>query len=152
MHTFDLIAPFGAGILIYLISPLLSLQVRSAIDRAIADGREHVTVAVDDKIPYYMTPASISDYVEYAIDAAQVFPVMLLPIVGSVYAFSAGVPTPVALSFLFTACVMAVGMTSWMVIRSPSDYVSRKWLGYSIISLIGMGVNVAGMVLVLAFN
>jgi hypothetical protein len=152
MQKFDQISPYGAAILIYLIFPLLSLQVKSTINSVIADGRSHVSTIVDSDLPYYLTPSSINDYVDYAIDAAQVFPVMVLPIVGAVYGLSTGIPAAVTLSFLFVACVLAVAMTAWIVTRSPSDYVSRKWCGYSIITLAGVAVNVIGMILALVFG
>jgi hypothetical protein len=152
VRLLGLVAPYAAAILIYLISPLLAQQVRSVVNGTISAGGQHAGPATGGDIPFYITPESISDYVDYAMDAVQVFPVMILPIVGSVYSFAADVPTAVSASFLSLASVATVGMTAWVLTRSPSDYVSRRWLGYSVLSIIGMAVNVAGIALAVAFG
>lgn len=151
MQRFDLVAPFAAAVLIYSIAPLLSKQVKSAVRSAISEGRLHVNMVTEDDIPYYLAPPTIEDYVEYAMDAVQVFPTCLLPIVGAVYAFGNGLPTEVSVSILILTMVAAIAMSAWIMSRSASDYVSRKMYGYSIISLLGVAINIAGILLVLIF-
>jgi hypothetical protein len=151
MHRFDLAAPFAAAILIYLIFPLLSRQVQSVVNGAISEGRVHAGPIMEDNIPYYLAPPSIEDYVEYAMDAVQVFPTFLLPIVGSIYTFSNGVPREISVTILILVVVVMIAMSAWIMSQSPSNYVSRKWLGYSIITLFGVIVNIASMTLTLLF-
>jgi hypothetical protein len=151
MHRFDLIAPFAAAILIYFIAPLLSSQVKSVIRSAISEGRLHVGLVAENEIPYYLAPPSIEDYVEYAMDAVQVFPACLLPIIGSIYAFGSGIPTGVSASILVLALVATIAMSAWIMSRPAPDYVSRKWHGYSIISLLGVIINIIGIILTLLF-
>jgi hypothetical protein len=152
MHDLDLVAPYAAAIILYLIAPLLSRLVLFAISAVIAEGRNRVGDVQDQEIPYYLMPNVISDYVEYAMDAIQVIPALLLPVVGAVYGFAGGVPSPVSLSFLIVACVTAIALMAWILNKPPSDYVSRKWHAYSIITVGGILLNVVGIVLSLTLS
>jgi hypothetical protein len=151
MQRFDLAVPFIAAILFYAVSPLLSRQVGRVIVGEISQGRAHTPNLVEKYIPYYLTPSSISDYVEYSVDAFQVFPSLLLPIVGAVFGFANGVQPTIALGFLIFTCIMAIAMSAWILTRSVSDYVSRKWHGYSIMMIVGIIINVLGIVLTFIF-
>jgi hypothetical protein len=53
---------------------------------------------------------------------------------------------------LLAAVVPAVGVNAWVTSSSPTDYVSRKWHGYSLITLIGILFNSIALVLVLIFS
>jgi hypothetical protein len=106
----------------------------------------------EEEIPYYLTTESIDDYIDFAVDAVQVFPVFLLPIVGAIYAFSTSTPAGVSITLLLAAVVLAVGMNAWVTSSSPADYVSRKWHGYSLITLVSMLFNGVALVLVLVFS
>lgn len=152
MRTFDLIAPFLAAILLYSVSPLLCRQVKRTIHAEIAEGRLHVNPAKEEDIPFYLAPPSISDYVEYAFDAVQVFPTLLLPVVGAIFGFSNGVTPVASVGFLVFVCILAAAMSAWITSKPSSEYVSRKWLGYSIMAIIGVVVNIAGIALSLIFR
>lgn len=152
MHNLDLAAPYTAAIILYLITPLLTRLILSTISAVIAQGRNRVTGIREKQIPYYLMPDVISDYVEYAMDAVQVLPALLLPIVGAVYGFAGGVPSPVSLSFLIIACLAAIAMMSWILNEQPSDYVSRKWHSYSIITAGGILLNTVGIALSLGLS
>lgn len=152
VHDLELAAPYVVAIALYLISPQLTGGVKFAVAAAINQGRVGVPDVSDAEIPYYLTPDMIADYVEYAADAAQVLPAVLLPIVGAVYSFSSGIPAPVSVSFLLLACLAAIAMTIWLIKLPPSDYVSRKWSGYSVLSAAGIALNLVGMALALALS
>lgn len=152
MARFDLVAPFAAAIMLYAIAPFLAVQVKSAVQRVIAAGHRHVGEVREDEIPYYLSAESIDDYVDFAIDAVQIFPAFLLPIVGSVYAFSTATPTGVCITMLLVAVILAIGVNAWVLSSAPADYVSRKWHGYSLITIIGIVFNGIAMALVLAFS
>lgn len=152
MRNLDLAAPYAAAIMLYLIAPLLSGLVLSAVSAVIAQGRNRLTDVQDQQIPYYLMPNVVGDYVEYAMDAIQVIPALLLPIVGTVYGFASGVPAPVSLSFLIVACIAAIAVMAWMLSASPSDYVSRKWRSYSMITFGGILLNITGLALSLGLS
>lgn len=152
MARFDLVAPFTAAIMFYAIAPLLGRQVKAAIQRVMASERQHGDEVPPGTIPIYLAPESIEDYIDFAVDAVQVYPVFLLPIVGAIYAFSASTPAGLSVTLLLAAVVLAVGMNAWVTSSSPVDYVSRRWHGYSVITLIGMAFNAVALVLVLALS
>src|ERR1022692_2241005 len=147
MRYLVLVAPYSAAIFIYLLSPLLSGQVKASVTAAISLGHRHGAPFSEATVPYYISEPVIGDYVEYAMDAVQIWPAVLLPIVGAVYGFTAGVPSPVALTFLVGACLVGAATVAWIQSKSPSDYVSRKWRGYSVVTCIGICLNVIGIVL-----
>ena len=152
MARFDLVAPFVAAIMFYAVSPLLCLQTKSAIRRVIESGTKHVGNPQDDKTPYYLTVESIDDYIDFAMDAVQVFPAFLLPIVGSIYTFSSSTPSGLSVCLLLAAFVLAVGMSAWITSTAPADYVSRKWHGYSMMTILGAAFNAIAISLVLLIN
>jgi hypothetical protein len=152
VNRFDLVAPFAAAIMLYAVAPFIAMQVKSAVRRVIASGLQHVERRRDGEIPYYLSVESIDDYVDFAMDAVQVFPAFLLPIVGSIYTFSSGAPTGVSVTLLLAAVILAVGVNAWMTSSSPADYVSRKWRGYSLITLIGIAFNIIAMALAIFFS
>jgi hypothetical protein len=73
-------------------------------------------------------------------------------ILGAIYAFSTSAPAGVSVTLLLAVVVLAVGMNAWVTSSSPDDYVSRKWHGYSLITLIGILFNSIALVLVLIFS
>ncbi len=152
MRDLELAAPYLVAIALYVMAPQLTGGVKFAVAAAINQGRVGQPGVSDGDIPYYLTPEMIADYVEYAADAAQVLPAVLLPIVGAVYGFTGGIPAPVSVSFLLLACLTAIAMTIWLIKLPPSDYVSRKWSGYSVLSAAGIALNLAGMALALALG
>jgi hypothetical protein len=152
MPRFDLIAPFIAAIMFYAISPLLCLQTKSAVRRVIESGAKHVGSPQDGNIPYYLTVESIDDYIDFAMDAVQVFPAFLLPIVGSIYTFSSATPSGLSVCLLLASFVLAIGMSAWITSTAPADYVSRKWRGYSLISIFGVAFNAAAISFVLLLS
>jgi hypothetical protein len=152
VHDLDLAAPYAVAIVLYLMAPRLTGLVKFAVSAAIAKGRAGLADVRETEIPYYLMPEMIDDYVEYATDVAQVFPALLLPIVGAVYGFSGGIPAPVSVTFLLVACLAAIAMMAWLISLPPSDYVSRKWSGYSLLTVAGIALNLAGMALALALG
>ena len=152
MHTLDLAAPYAFAILFYLIAPLLMGFARNSVSAALDRGRANDPGINWREVPDFLMPESIELYVEYATDAAQAVPALLLPVIGAVYGFSAGVPTPLALTFLMIAFIAAITMLSWMVGVLPADYVARKRFGYSVLTIAGILLNLVGMSLALAFS
>jgi hypothetical protein len=154
MHQLQLAAPYLVAVGVYLLAPLLSklvgFKISAAIDRARLAVREDGG-EMEGKVPYYLSGEMISIYVDYAADAAQVIPVILLPIVGAVYGFTS-VPTPVAVSFLVGTFLIAIAMLAWMLILPPANYRSRKRRGFSILMIFGIMLNLIGMSLALSLS
>jgi hypothetical protein len=152
MRTLDLAAPYAFAILLYLIGPLLTGLVQLSVSSVINQGRANDPNVNWQEVPDYLMPTTIGQYVEYATDAAQVIPALLLPIVGAVYGFSSGIPAPVGVTFLIIAFIAAIGMLAWLTRALPAVYVSHKRFGYSILSIAGIALNLIGMSLALAFG
>jgi hypothetical protein len=152
MHYIDLVIPYVAGILLYLIAPLLSRLVLNIVSGVIARGQKDVPGIREENIPYYLSPKQIGQYLEYAMDVIQVIPALFLPIVGAVYGFSGGIPAPISLTFLTAACVAAFAAMAWILGEAPSDYASRKWHRYSVVAIGGIALNLIGMALSLSFG
>jgi hypothetical protein len=111
VHTLELVAPYAVAIILYLLAPLQSRLVRFAIASAIDRARAGTKGVNNDEIPYHLMPEMI---VDYAADAAQVVPALLLPIVGAVYGLSSGVPESVAVTILVVATIAALAMLTWL--------------------------------------
>lgn len=152
MRTLELAAPYVVAIILYLLGPLQSGLVRFAISSAIDRARADMPGVDNEQIPYYLMPEIIADYVDYAADAAQVIPALLLPIVGAVYGLSRGVPAPVSVTFLIVAALAAFAMLTWLIKTPPSSYVSRKWSGYSIVAIAGVILNLVGLSIALGLS
>jgi hypothetical protein len=149
MSKLEVSAPFVAAILLYLASPLVIHQVLRVLSGQLADGERHVRNLDPNSIPYYLTPSSISDYLEYAADVVQILPAILLPIVGALYALGNGVSAAAAVSFLVLVCILAFAVNAWVLGSSASDYASRKWHGYSVVTLMGVSINIVGLLMVI---
>jgi predicted tellurium resistance membrane protein TerC len=149
MHNFILAAPFLVAIGLYLLSPLTTNLVVGAVVAAIDKGRAIAGKVDETQVPIYLAPETISDYVEFAADGAQVIPAIVLPIVGAIYAFSS-VPAPADVSLLIAAFFVAIGMLAWMLTRPAAEYVSLKKYGFSLLTVVGVAFNLAGMSLALA--
>lgn len=152
MARFDLIAPFIAAIMFYAIAPLLANHTKVTVRRVIDSGQRHVGGSYEDKIPFNLAAESIEDYVDFAMDAVQVLPAFLLPIVGSVYTFSTATPTGLSVTLLLAAVVIAMGLSAWIMSTAPANYASRKWHGYSVVTLVGSVFNAVAIALVLGFS
>jgi hypothetical protein len=152
VQKLGLATPYAVAVALYLMAPLLSGLVKFSVSAALTEGRVGQQGVDDARIPYYLTPKMIDDYVEYATDAAQVVPALLLPIVGAVYGFSSGIPVQASLAILLVATLAAFAMLAWMIRTIPSDYVCRKKWGYSFLSLTGISLNLAAMGLALGLS
>lgn len=148
MHSFTLAAPFLVAVGLYLLAPLTTKLVVSAMASEIDRGRAIAGSVDEENVPLYLAAKTISDYVEFAADAAQVIPAIVLPIIGAVYGFSS-VPAPADISLLITAFFVAIGMLAWMLIHPAADYVSLKRYGFSRLSIVGIAFNILGLTLVL---
>jgi hypothetical protein len=151
VHNFILIAPYLVAIGLYLLAPLTTKLVVCAIAAEIDRGRAIAGMVDEEQVPLYLSAKSISDYVEFATDAAQVIPAIVLPVIGAVYGFSS-VPAPADISLLIVAFFVAIGMLAWMLTKPSPDYVSLKRNGFSRLAVIGIAFNLIALSLVLSLT
>lgn len=149
MKTFGLVMPFAAAILLYLVSPFLTRQAQRVLVGQIAESQVRSRPPDNPAdTPYYLAVPAIEDYVEYVADLVQVAPAALLPIVGALFSLSQGGDPVFPLGFLTVVAVLSIGLIAWVGGQDAAVYVSRKWFGYSVVSLVGMLMNLAGLVVV----
>lgn len=146
------ILPFLAAAAIYLASPLLARRIVSSVARWIEEGRQYARVP-ESEIPDYLAVKQVYDYIAFAADLSQVFPAVLLTSVGIILAipddFS---PTGTAVLVLLTA-MAAIVTEAYVSGMSPQRYASRKYFShFSLVSVVGIFINVSACVLVLVLR
>jgi hypothetical protein len=153
MRTLSLILPFMGAILLFLMAPLLAEQAKRILLGQIAESAKNSEAPpLPDSTPYYLGTPAIADYVDYISDFIQIGPAVLLPIVGSVFSISQGADPLFPLIFLALTAIFAICLSAWMITKTASDYVSVRWFGYSIVSLVGVTMNVFGIVMVVLLS
>jgi hypothetical protein len=146
------VLPFAVAVVFYLISPLLSAKVKGVLEGQIARNSASFQATGQTAVPPPLTPEMINDYVDYVADAVQIVPTTMLPVVGAIFAISAKLNIDVAIIVLVLAIIVAVTMDALVLSRTAPDYVSRKFLGYSIVCAAGIALNLAGLGLILAYG
>jgi hypothetical protein len=150
METLVRVAPFIFGLFLSAIAPELSRAARSRIEAVIT--KESAAAATNPAdIPPYLRTEYIGDYVEYAADAAQAVPFLLLPFVGAVMALrdSSRVVTTILL------IIVVVPATIYALLKvinaDPVRYIAqRRWWGrYTFLPLLSMAVNALAIALVI---
>lgn len=144
--------PFLAAIVLLLISPLLTAQVKTVVLGQIdKSAREHGVT--EDMIPPSRGRDSLDAYIEYAIDAVQIIPLSLLPVTGAVFAIAAHVPSAIALGYLSIAILVAVVVDAWVLSRLAGKYVAKRLVKYySIVTATGIASNLLGLAMILIYG
>lgn len=109
-------------------------------------------VPVGSAGPAHASVEYVGDYVEYAADAAQALPSLLLPLVGAVLVLQ-GNPLTVSTVLLIILVVPSCLYVFLKVLRiDPTTYVSRKYLRarYTFLPLAAVLINTVAVVVVLA--
>lgn len=149
MDLFAALAPFVLAVVMAAIAPDLSGAVR---DRVTAVLREADTrVAASSPGPPHASVEYVGDYVEYAADAAQAIPSLLLPLVGAVL-FLHGNPLTVSTVLLLVLVAPTCLYTFLKVLRTdPLTYVAHKYLRarYTFLPLAAASINAVSMIVVL---
>lgn len=144
--------PFGAALVFLLISPLLVAKVKRILSGQIALDSARLGVTPNTPVPAHLKPESIEDYVEYVSDAVQILPLTLLPVSGTLLAIASRIPTLASVAILALATIGAIAAEAWILSKTTPDYVSKKKFGYSVATVIGGFVNLAGLVIVLVYG
>jgi hypothetical protein len=103
-------------------------------------------------VPPDAPPENIEDYVDFAADSVQVWPLALLPVTGAVFAIAGRIASQAALTILVGTVIITVVLDVWMLTRAPQEYASRKFLGLTIAPWVGIAGNAASIALLLIFS
>jgi hypothetical protein len=149
MDLLATLAPFVLALVMAAIAPELSGIVR---DRVTAVMTEANTRVVDGSAgPPHASVEYVGDYVEYASDAAQALPGLLLPLVGAGLILQ-GNPLTASTIFLLAFVVPGCTFVFLRVIRAdPLTYVARRYMGarYTFLPLAAASINAVAVVVVL---
>jgi hypothetical protein len=144
--------PFLAAAFFYLIMPELAGIVRERVRGLLSTAKE-MTPAAAKEMPPHLSPEYISDYLEYAVDAATVFPTLGLPAVGVVLALTKGMSTLGAGLLLGIGLPCGIGIGLKVIRSDPVSYVSRRYLRgrYTFLAAAGLLLNVFAGIIVAIF-
>lgn len=144
--------PFLAAIAFFLISPLLTAKIKTAVSGQIAEEANGLNIP-EDGVPPHLNRESVDAYIEYAMDAVQIIPLTLLPVTGGVFAIAAHVPSPIALGYLSIAILAAVVVEAWVLSQPAGKYVSRRFIRYySVVTATGIASNLLGLAMILIYG
>ena len=146
------ILPFIVALIFYLIAPLLAKKAKTVLTGQIARDAGLFKTTTETPVPPWLSSEMISDYVDYIADVVQIIPATLLPVLGAVFALSTKFAVNVAVVVLIVAIISAITMDAIVLSLSAADYVSRKWLGYSLIGGIGIVINLAALTFILIYS
>lgn len=157
-------APFIAAALFYLIAPELTRLVKQRVDGLLAAARTMASATKVDaasttapaatvEVPPHLSPEYIGDYIEYAVDAATVFPTLVLPIIGAVFALTTGM-TNLGVGLLLglgIPSVIFIGLRT--ILADPIRYASKHYLRgrYTFLAVAGLVLNLVAGVIVAVF-
>lgn len=145
---FGAMAPTVAAVLLLLLSPLLNSKVKRIVIGQIAEAETSFGVSSATPIPPHLSRGPLTDFVDYTADAAQVVPATFLPIVGAIFALSSDIERGAAVAALVVACLAALALDAYVLTQSAAVYVSRKRMGYSIVTACAIGANLLNLAIV----
>ncbi len=135
-------APFIAAFALYAISPEVTATVRARIQSTLEHARRHTTTDPSRRPPH-LSDEYVGDYIEYAIDAAQVIPTIALAVIGGMLVLQTDMgPLGVALVFIVVIPGL-VGTALKVLLADPIRYVATKYVygRYSLLPVAGMVLN-----------
>ena len=146
-----MILPFALAILFLVLSPLFGARAKRYVIGQISKDALQATTDPDDYAAE-VAPGNIEDYVDFAADSVQVWPLALLPVTGAVFAVAGRIASQAALTILVGTVIITVVLDAWMLTRAPQEYASRKFLGLTIAPWVGIVGNAASIALLLIFS
>lgn len=149
MEVLAATSPILVAILFIVISPLLVARVKRTVQAQISADAEKLGIPQGVTVQLPLTPTAIDDYIDYAADAIQILPVTLLPIIGAVFAVSKHTVSMWAFAFICFVFVVALALEVYILVTSTSDYVSRRFLRFSVVAWVALISNIIGLVIVL---
>ncbi|MET9526237.1 hypothetical protein [Streptomyces coeruleorubidus] len=143
---------FVAAIVVYLFSPILTWRAQEAILGAIARSRGALKQVPPPDPPGHLTNPFIKNYVAFAIDAAQVVPAIILTGVAVILAVPNDWSPSAAALLLVLVLLVIIAVDAYILSVDPQQYSEKKWAGYSLVSLVGIVINLVGVTLVAIFD
>lgn len=148
MHLFVALAPFALAVFMAALAPDLSGAVRDRVTGVVREAGTRVKAGSPG--PPHTSAEYVGDYVEYAADAAQTVPSLLLPLVGAFLVLQ-GNPLTVSTILLLVLVVPGCLYIFLRVLRTdPLTYVARKYLHarYAVLPLAAATVNIVSGIVV----
>jgi hypothetical protein len=145
------ILPFALAILFLALSPLFGARAKRYVMGQINRDAQLAGRNPGDN-PAEVALGNIEDYVDFAADSVQVWPLALLPITGAVFAITGRIASQVALTILVGTVIITVVLDVWMLTRAPQEYASRKFKGLTIAPWVGIVGNAASIALLVIFR
>ncbi|MGJ0385394.1 hypothetical protein [Paenarthrobacter nicotinovorans] len=140
--------PFVAAIAFILISPQLVAKVKKTIRAQVSRDRDSLAIPRDALEQPPLSLSAVNDHIDYAADAIQIFPVILLPVFGAVFESSKNGGSSAGSIYLCIAVLAAISLEAWVLNKSTADYVSRKFLRVSVVAWVALASNLAGLAIV----
>jgi hypothetical protein len=142
-------APLFAAAFFFAITPEIAAIVRLRISHSQNLGGAKVG---DVKVPPHAGSAYVGDYLDYAIDLAQVCALAPLSVIGALSAIYEGLRASGTVLVLFIVMPLVVALPLFVVVKDPIEYVSRKMFGrYTRVAIVGIVANLMGGLAVVGF-
>lgn len=142
--------PFVAAIVMFLVGPILTRKAKREVVTWMGTSAKFLHVNEKD-LPVHLTPGHIERYVEYAADVVQIVPAVTLTIV-SALVLNPGNYTPAWAAVLVVVTVVLIALLDGFVLSSPERYLRTKKWGVSVLSAVGILLNLAGLVAFIAIE
>lgn len=140
-------APFLAACALYALAPELTWVARRRVTNAVTSAGK---VSGSSSVPPHLSPGYIGDYAEYAIDVAQIVPMLLLPLIGVLVSAKLGLSTTLICLISVVFVLALVFLTVHLLQRDPINYVSKKWPygRYALLQRVGIILNLVAAALI----
>lgn len=149
-ERFLAMSPFLAASVLYGGSPELTKVARWRITSLISDLDKRDSE--NKTVPPHLSEDYIGDYLEYAVDVAQVVPMVLLPLIGVLISLHLGLDPGIAWLIFAGSALILIIVTTRFLRQDPIEYVSKKFFGrYTLLSMAGIIANLIAAGLVGAF-
>lgn len=139
-------APFLAACALYAMTPELTWIARRRVTNAVTAAGK----LSSGPVPPHLSPGYIGDYAEYAIDVAQIVPMLLLPLLGVLVSAKLGLSTTLICIISVVFVLALIFLTVHLLRRDPTNYVSKKWPcgRYALLPRVGVIMNLiaAGLI------
>jgi hypothetical protein len=131
--------PFAAAIVFYAMTPYLNWRAKSTILGWIEKGQQHSGTEPAD-VPDYASPKQISDYIDYTADLLQIYPGILLTVVGLLVAAQGDLPTTIVAALSFSVLAAVVTIEIYVESKSSKSTWSQNLLS-AITPVSGSGIT-----------
>ena len=141
--------PFLLATVYYLFTPVLSALTEDRIKQYFANALLQWRGPQGAATPDHLSPASVARICDWAADAPQLVPTILLPLAGVLFAVAASRDIAVAIAAV-TSIIVSVGAL-WIYHQNPIRYSARRFImgRYTIVASLGIVLNLVATAAVL---